>query len=283
MRLRALAFLAGSFRLDVPAPDVAALVSEGDRHFDARARNAEGARCDPAEVNAALASYRRALAADPDSLPARTGMLRSLFFRGGFCGESRAVQKRTFEEAKRLAGESQERLERRVGARVRRGRSGPFRDVEGASALVFWCGVAWGQWSLDHKLAAAWQGAGGRIRDLAETAVALAPTYEQGAPHIVLGRLHAESPKVPLMTGFVSRRKGLEQLRKAVALSPGNTVALWFLADAVLEHEPASRAEALQLLRACAGASPRLDYLVEDRHYARLARERLEALGETPY
>ncbi|HJS56770.1 MAG TPA: hypothetical protein VKA01_01595 [Vicinamibacteria bacterium] len=277
MRLAALA-LAASLQAEA---NPAAFVAEGNRHFAERARNSD-AGCDPAEVNAALESYRRAVAADPDSLAGRSGVLRSLFFRGGFCSESTAEQKRTFEDAKRFADESQGRLERWAGARVRRDRPEPFRIIEGAAALVFWCGVAWGQWSVDHKVAAAWQGAGGRIRDLAETAVALAPDYEQGAPHIVLGRLHTESPKIPLVTGFVSRKKGLAQLRKAVSLSPANTVAQWFLAVAILTHEPASRAEAVRLLRACAAATPRADYLVEDRHYAQLARERLRSLGEEP-
>ena len=279
MRLGALA-LAASLQADAPPSDPGAFVAAGDRHFAERARNAADAGCDPTEVNAALESYRRAVAADPDSLAARTGVLRSLFFRGGFCSESTAEQKQSFEDAKRFADESQGRLERRAGARIRRDRPEPFRAVEGAAALVFWCGVAWGQWSVDHKVAAAWQGAGGRIRDLAETAVALAPDYEQGAPHIVLGRLHTESPRIPLVTGFVSRKKGLEQLRKAVSLSPGNSVAQWFLAVAILAHEPASRVEAVRLLRACASAPPRADYLVEDRHYAQLARERLRSLGE---
>ncbi|HET7290780.1 MAG TPA: hypothetical protein VFM88_00010 [Vicinamibacteria bacterium] len=282
MGLAALALLLLGEGTSGPGAAATALVAEGDRHFAARASNADGSRCDPAEANAAAAAYRRAASADPDALAARSGLLRTLFFRGGFCGESGAVQKRTFEEAKRVAEESQRRLEQRVGARVSRARPGPFGAVPGAPALLFWCAVAWGQWSLDHKFAAAWQGAGGRIRDLAETAVALAPDYEQGAPHIVLGRLHVESPRIPLVTGFVSRRKGLEQLRAAVALAPQNTVALWSLAGGLLAHEPESRAEAVRLLRACAAASPRPGYLVEDRHYAALARERLRALGEAP-
>ena len=54
------------------------------------------------------------------------------------------------------------------------------------------------------------------------------------------------------------------------------------LAGAILQHERQTRAEALQLLRACARATPRAEYLVEDRHYAALARERLRDLGEEP-
>lgn len=264
------------------APEIGALLAEADRHFEARGNEAQEQPCNLNEVEAAIAGYGHVLGEDPDAIAARVGLLRTLFFRGAFCGESGEKQRRTFEAAKREAEASQARLERRAGAKVKWNAPEPFRAVPGASALVFWCGLAWGQWAIDHKLAAAWQGAGGRIRDLAETAVALDPDYEQGAPHIVLGRLHAESPRIPFLTSFVSRRKGIEELRKAREAGPGNSVALWFLADALLELEPGRRQEALQLLRECAALEPRPAYFVEDRHYIALARGQLRSLGEDP-
>lgn len=263
-----------------PASGSGAL-ADAERHFANRGQSSRGAECDLAEVAAALAAYRQALAADPDSLPAHVGILRGLFFRGAFCGESGEAQKRTFEEAKRHAEQAEAWLEARLQARLDRRKPERFRREAGAGPLLFWSGVAWGQWSLDHKLAAAWQGAAGRIRDLAEVAVALDPEYEQGSPHLLLGRLHTESPKIPLLTGFVSRRQGLEHLRQALALSPANSVARFFLADAMLQYEPESREDAIRLLRACASAEPRPEYLVEDRHYAEHARERLRGLDET--
>jgi hypothetical protein len=265
-----------------PVAAAEASLAEADRHFAGRAAGTRDSECAPAAIDAALAGYRSALAAAPDSLEARVGILRSLFFRGGFCGESPTAQKRTFEEAKRAAEAFQAWIEGRTGARVRRDRPEPFRTVPGSAALLFWCGVSWGQWSLDHKLAAAWQGAAGRIRDLGEAARAVDPGYEQGSPDLLLGRLHVESPRIPLVTGFVSRRRGLEHLRRAHALGPDNSVARYFLAAAILEHEPRSRAEAEALLRACADAEPRSAYLVEDRHYAGKARAALRALGEAP-
>jgi hypothetical protein len=262
--------------------DPAALVAEGDRHFADRAKNARGGTCDPAEVEAARDLYAQALRAAPDSLPAQVGVLRSIFFRSGFCGEGGAVQKRSFEHAKRLAEDAEKRVEKRVGQKLERGRFEPFRAVPEAAALFFWCGVAWGQWSLDHKLAAAWQGAAGHIRELAEAAIALDAGYEQGSPHLLLGRLHADSPKLPLVTGFVSRKTGLENLRRAHEISPANTVSAYFLALAVLEHEKDKRADALSLLREVAASEPRPGYTVEDRHYAELARARLAELEKTP-
>lgn len=255
-------------------------LAEAERLFADRARDAQGARCAPAAVEAALAGYRRVLASDPDSLQARVGVLRSLFYRGGFCGEAGEAQKRTFEEVKAFAEASEAWLERRVAARVQRERPDPFRAVPGAGALLFWCGVSWGQWSMDHKVAAAWQGAAGRIRQLGEVALALDPAYEQGSPDLLLGRLHAESPKIPLFTGFVSRRQGLLHLRRAHAAAPANSVARFFLADGILQHDPRNRAQAVALLRECATAEPRPEYLVEDRHYAEKARRMLSSLGE---
>jgi hypothetical protein len=90
--------------------------------------------------------------------------------------------------------------------------------------------------------------------------------------------LHDLCPRVPLVTGFVSREKGLDNLRKAYAAFPYNSVNQFFLADAILRHESGNRDEARALLTRCAAAEPRPEYRVEDAHYAALARERLANL-----
>ena len=268
----ALALAASAAAALVP-PSAQEAVAEGDLHYARRAQGAHGAVADPSEIEAAVQQYRRALALDPASLPAAIGLLRALFFRGGFCAESDAVQKATFEEAKRAADDAWRRLEARAlgqGSRLDK-----LRRVPGAAPLAFWSAVAWGQWSLDHKLAAAWQGAAARIRDLAEIAITIDSSYEGGSPYLILGRLHAESPKLVFLTSWISRRKALENLRRAHQISPANTVTEYFLADAILVFEPSSREEALRLLQACASQEPRPEYLVEDRHYAEEARARL--------
>lgn len=249
-------------------------LAEAETHFARRAEAAHGATADRAPVQASIAAYRRALGLDPGSAVARVGLLRALFFRGGFCGESDAARKQTFEEAKQLAADSIERLELKLRGDPAR-RLDALRRVPEAAALYFWAGVSWGQWSLDHKLASAWQGAASKIRDYAETAIALDPNYEQGSPFLLLGRLHADSPKLPFVTGFVSRKKALESLRHALEISPQNTIAQYFLAGAILDYEPNNRDEAIRLLQACAHAAPRPDYRVEDLHYAELAQRRL--------
>lgn len=262
---------------DPSLPETAeARLREAELHYAQRARGARGALADPAPVEAAVVAYRGALALDPESVPARSGLLRALFFRGGFCGEAGPAQKATFEEAKKLAEDSMRRLEARAAALRAASRLEAMRQIPGAAGLAFWSAVAWGQWSLDHKVAAAWQGAAAKIRDLGGLALALDPGYELGGPYLMIGRLHAEAPRIPLLTGWVSRPKALESLRQALLIAPGNTVAQYFLADALLKHDPKGRDEAIRLLETCRAQPARPEFLIEDRHYSEAASKLLE-------
>jgi tetratricopeptide (TPR) repeat protein len=253
-------------------------LAEAEALYRRRAEGARGGIGDPARVETAISAYRLALAADPGSLPARVGLMRALFFRGGFCGEPATAQKATFEEAKKIAQDAMQSVDERLRGLSEQGRMTALASVPEAAALHFWAGVSWGQWSLDHKMAAALHGAAGRIRDYAEVAIALDPAYEEGSPYLLLGRLHADSPRVPFVTGFISRSRALENLRRALAISPLNTATEYYLADAILDFEPQNRAEAIRLLSACAAQEARPDFLVEDAHYAELARGRLAQL-----
>jgi hypothetical protein len=219
------------------------------------------------------------VALDPRLLEARVGLLRALYFRGGFCDTPPAEQVRIFEEAKRLAEETVARLEKDLGSPRGAARIQALKGVPAAPAIYFWAAVSWGQWSVDHKVAAAWQGAAVRIRDLAQTVVDLDPAMDQGSAYLILGRLHAECPKIPMLTPWISRQKALSNLRQALALGPVNTPNLYFLADAILTFESAHEDEARRLLDQCATAAPRAEYAVEDAHYADMARQRLAGLG----
>jgi len=132
---------------------------------------------------------------------------------------------------------------------------------------------------MDHKLAAALQGAAKRVRNLAQTAADLDPGMDQGSPFLILGRLHAECPRLPLFTSWISRRKALSNLRQALVYGPANTPTLYFLAEAILDFEPENEAEARRLLEQCASSTPHAEFAVEDAHYAEKARRRLASLG----
>ena len=208
------------------APDPAGLaeaLAAGDAHFARRAEGARGGVALPFHADGAIVEYRRALALDPGSYEARLRLLRAYFFRGGFCGEMEPDdKKKLFDEAKAVAEETVERLDaelKRVKGRVEAGRAG----APGSAAEAYaWAAVSWGQWAVFHKIGAAWTGAPGRIRDLAQAVIGLDPGTAQGAGYLILGRLHTEAPRIPFVTGWVSRKEGLASLRRGLEVAPGN-------------------------------------------------------------
>lgn len=258
------------------ASPFAAALAQADGDYARRADGAAGSVAQPARIDAAIEAYRRALSLQPESGEARFKLLRALFFRASFCGAAPRERRRIFEEAKALGDDGIDRLEKKIGRSGGASRIEALRKIPGAASLYFWSAVSWGEWALARgKLAAARAGAGGRIRDLAQTVVDVDPELEQGGGYRILGRLHDQSPRIPFLTGWVSRRQALSHLRKALAIGPRNSVNQLFLAEAILSHEPASREEARRLLTLCAGSPPRDEYRVEDAHYAGLSRQRL--------
>jgi tetratricopeptide (TPR) repeat protein len=260
-------------------PEAEAFASElarGDERYAARAAGAADGRALPGPVEQAIESYRRAVSLQPDSAEARARLLRALFFRATFCGATVDERRRLFQDARGVAEAGVARLESAVAGTQGEPRRAALRAIPGAPRMLLWTAVAWGEWAqLQSRLAAARAGAPGRVRDLAEEVIELDPALEEGGGYRVLGRLHDQSPRIPFVTGFVSRARAVAFLRQAYAVSPINSVNRFFLADALLRHEPRSRPEAIRLLETLASGDARPEYRVEDAHYARLASELL--------
>ena len=104
------------------------------------------------------------------------------------------------------------------------------------------------------------------------------PAFERGGGYRILGRLHDRAPRIPFITGWVSRPRGIELLERALAADPANSISQIFLAEALQDHAPQRMEEARRLLVACANAPPRPEYAVEDVHFSTMARTRLVAL-----
>jgi tetratricopeptide (TPR) repeat protein len=254
-------------------------IAAGDAHYARRGEGADERGAPPFQIDGAIAEYRRALALDPTSLEARVRLMRAYFFRGGFCGEMPRDEKvRLFDEAKRLAEEVVSRLDTELGRKKGKVTRDAASRVTPAAEAYLWSAVSWGQWAVFHRVSAAWSGAPGRIRDLAEAVIVLDPGAEQAGAHIILGRLHSEAPKIPLVTGFVSREKAVAAVRAGIALAPENRALAYFTADVLLRHAPGADGEAREILARVSSTPPRADFRAEDLHYARMARERLAGL-----
>lgn len=264
------------------APGPVAALAAAEELYERRAQGSDGPDCAPATIEAALDAYRQALAVEPASLSARRGFLRAVFFRVGFCKVEKGPRSAAlFEEAKRLGDDTVKRLlAGREGSRRERLQSA-IRAEPLAAELFLWTAAAWGQWAVDHKIAAAWQGTAGKMRDLAEAVIAAAPETMDGGAHLILGRLHTEAPKIPLLTGWVSKEKGIASIRAAHAIAPRAKQHLYFLGAALLDHDPRGRDEGLALLRRCADEPIESRHAVEDRHYVDKARRKLAAAEAT--
>jgi tetratricopeptide (TPR) repeat protein len=226
-----------------------------------------------------VAAYREAVAAAPGHLEARVRLLRALYFQGEFAtaaGAERAI----FEGARSLGEETLDLLAARVGGRealdaMSAGeRARALREVPEAPAVYFWSAVVWGLWGESvGRLKAARQGVGGRLRDYAETVIALDERYADAGGHRLLGRLHAVAPRIPFVTGWVDRQQALASLERAYSLAAEEPHNGLYLAEAILEHAPAQRGEAMEILRDLAARSPRPAKAVEDADVLARARQ----------
>lgn len=263
------------------APDA---LARGDEAYAHRAEGNDGFRAMAGPISQAIAAFEEALASDPRDQVARTKLLRSMFYLGDYVLANRDAKLPVFERGQVLAEDGITQLIAGTDLNRRGGKDfdqliDHLRDQPHAAAVYYWAAVHWGLWGRHKgKIAAARQGVAGKIRDYAAMVIALDPDYEDGGGHRMLGRLHAEAPKLPFVTGWVDRKTAISELEKARAMSSDALTGLYF-AEALLEYDSSRRDEALALLRDTAAKEPSPDHFLEELRAIRDARALLEDLG----
>lgn len=245
-------------------------IAAGDAAYARRAEGHHGDRALPGPIAEAVAAYERAVKEQPERLEGAWKLLRALHFQGDFATSTRDGKQQVFARGKEVAEAAIDRLARRVGGRPKLDAMTPAQaaktvaGIPEAKPLFLWAAVHWGLWGdVFGRFAAARQGVGDRVRRYSEILIALDERYEDAGGHRVLGRLHTLAPKVPFFTGWVDREKAVSELRRAVALGPENLDNHLFLAEAILEHQPAKAAEARAILRSLLARRPVPDLVVE--------------------
>src|SRR3954453_3478744 len=246
-------------------------IAAGDAAWARRAEGHQGARALPGPINEAIAGYERAVKEQPDRLEGTWKLLRALLYKGDFTTDSNDAKQKVFARGKEGAEAGIDRLAKRTsGSREKPDAPAPGQAAKAVAAvpeakpLFLWSAVHWGLWGdVFGRLAAARQGVGDRVKRYSETLVALDERYEDAAGHRILGRLHTLAPKVPFVTGWVDRGKAVSELRRAVALGPDNFDNHVFLAEALLEYQPAKAAEARDVLRRLIARPPTPEWVVE--------------------
>lgn len=246
-------------------------VTAGDAAWARRAEGHQGDRARPGPANEAVAAYERAVKEQPDRLEGYWKLLQALHYKGDFATPGKEGKQQAFARGKEVAEAALDRLARKTaGSREKLDAMTPAQAAKAVSAvpeakpLFLWAAVHWGLWGdVFGRMAAARQGVGDKVRRYSEILVALDERYEDAGGHRVLGRLHTLAPKVPFVTGWVDREKAVSELRKAVAMGPDNWDNHLFLAEALLEYQPAKAAEAREILRRLLARRPTPERAVE--------------------
>ena len=244
--------------------------------WEQRAEGFAGEWAGGERIGDALTAYEAALREAPASLEVHEGLLRALYFQGTFTEVSSEQALAIFERgvevsasAMRLLHGSAELTEREVADLV-----AEAADRDRAGALHFWSAVHWGQWGDNQSMMAALRaGVANRLRQHGRVAMELDPTYDNAGPSRLLGRMHAVAPKVPMVTGWIERERAVELLERALELAPADPQNRLFLVEVWLDQRPEKRPEALRLLEALVGDSPRPGFEVEDSFVLRDASE----------
>jgi tetratricopeptide (TPR) repeat protein len=260
-------------------------VGEGDAQWALRAEGSEGATAAATRVNGAIAAYGEALQTNPWDLEARWKLLRALRFKGVYVAQAPEEKKRIFEEAKRIGSVGFEQLDRHLASRragsIQKGSMtavvAALRPIPNAGAFLYWDAANWGEWAMVHgKVAAARLGVADRIRREAAIVLNLDPRIEDGGGARILGRLHHQTPRIPLITGWASNAEAVKFLEQSAALGPEDKLTQLFLAEALADRSERMRAAAI--LRALIGDFVDPFYAVEDAAIQDEARRLLARL-----
>lgn len=264
-------------------------LARGDAAWARRAADRDGMQAAPDAIDDAIAAYRVAWDDGAGSLASGWKLVRALWWAGEFAARGESAATTRFAEARAVSIEAISGLD----ARSQRGTAVsalapedwpdafPPERHEDVASVLFWSAIAEGSWARSQGLLSnIRQDVAGLSRDRALASVALAPGIDDGGAQRLLSRLHAELPRVPLLTGWVDRDLALEWAERAVGVSrehPGNALILALaLIDVGVE---ARRDEAIATLERLAELEPRETSIMADLSAREVARERLAALG----
>ncbi len=171
------------------ALSAAAQVSEGDQHWNARAEGHQGGHAKPAQIEAAIAAYQKAVVQEPNNLEARWKLLRAIRFKGAYVAAAGEEKKRVYAFGKKegdaaIAIVNRDLAAKRVKADAHEKQiAEAARTINGAGEVFFWDSVNWGEWALAYgKMAAVREGAADRIRREATIAMLCDPKMDGGGP-----------------------------------------------------------------------------------------------------
>lgn len=257
-------------RLADPVAVARARIAQGDAAWVRRAEGYAGGLAAAGPAAAAVAAYEQAIHLDPGSLEAYWKLQRALWFQGEYATAEGDRRRRIYDRGRQVSELALDLLARGAGGR-RRLDAMPAPAIaralagrEHAAQVYLGAAAHWGLWAqASGAFATVRQGALAKVRDYTLASLALDPRWHDGAGWRLLGRLYTRTPRVPLLSGWIDRERGMTALRRGFAINPAEPTNRLFLAEAILDEHPHDR-EALALLEGLLVLAPRQEWLVED-------------------
>lgn len=207
--------------------------------------------------------------------------MEALYFKGYFAVSATAERKPIYARSIALTEHALSLLAQQVhvpdlASRPLEEQATLLKNTDGAAEAHFWAAINWGLWGMTYGyLASAREGVAGRIRDHATLVTLLDPAFADGGGYRLLGRLHALTPRIPFVTGWIDRGRAIDLLEQAHATSSRDPRNAFFLAEALLKFAPDRRPEAIALLREAAAHVPDPDHRIEEAETVTAAGARL--------
>lgn len=262
-------------------------MSRGDAAYLRRAEGHQGAVARAEPIGESITAFEELLTKEPANLEARWKLLRSIYFQGEYVLQDDEERLALYERAREIADKGREQLAIAAGMGSEPDSfksdkvAAALADIPDSAQVYFWSAVHWGLWGRYRgKMAAAKEGVAKKIRNFTEVVIAIDEEIEEAGGHRVLGRLHSEAPKLPFFTGWVSRKKSVSELRRAIELAPQGLLTYYYLAEALLEHFPDQEAEAVEILEDLVQRTPDPAYVVEQTQIIEDAKTLLASLDE---
>ncbi len=270
------------------APSVVAQLADGDQHWAVRAEGAQNGHAKADHINAAIAAYQKAVAADPNNLEGHWKLLRALRFKGAYVATTNEEKKQIYGQAKQAGEQALALVDRRlrekgvtsISKATEREVADAAKAIPGAGETFLWDAINWGEWALAYgKLAAARAGAADRIRREATIANLVDARLEGGSPSRVLGRLHDQTPRIPFITGWASSKEAVKFLNESLKIDPTNKITIVFLAEAMVANNSDTKPQAVQMLKNAVAAPVDQNYVVEQTAALNDAKNLLKRWG----
>jgi tetratricopeptide (TPR) repeat protein len=265
-----------------------AQIAEGDPQWARRSEGHQSGHAQPAQIEAAIAAYQRAVTQNPNDIEARWKLLRAIRFKGAYVAANNEEKKKVYAQAKTAGEEAFVVVDRQLTAKglqsiskaTEKQVADVARTVPGAAEVYFWDSVNWGEWALAYgKLAAVRQGAADRIKREATVAMLIDPKLEGGGPPRVLGRLHNQTPHVIFITGWASDKEAVRFLNESLKIDPTNKITQVFLAEAMVDANSDTKPQAIKMLREALSTPNDPQYEVEQAAAQDDARALLKKWG----